>query len=344
MKGVRTERLGSLAASWSASSLWAFALLVALGAASASAAAKPPALRLIYERGRGAATARCPDEQALRESVAARLGYDPFHERGDGAVRAALAGGPQGLRALVELRDRGGRVTGSRQLTTASSDCRELFAAMALAICIAVDPFVLSRAPAAPPARPPPPPAPCPDCPACPPPPVSPLRFRAGVGVQLDVGALPTLGSLGVVAQAELRYRAFALALEGRIDPSLGSASAAASMSTSMTAGVSASLLLALVVPCARYRFVGFCALLGLGALQGRGVGLALANQATTFYAAAGARLSFEVPLHRRLALELHLDGLAPLTRTSLLVDGAAAWTTPPFGGGLGANLQVPFS
>lgn len=322
------------------------ALLVALGAARASAAAKPPALRLIYERGWGATTASCPDEQALRESVAARLGYDPFHERGDGAVRAALAGGPQGLRALVELRDRGGRITGSRQLTTASSDCRELFAAMALAICIAVDPFVLSRAPAAPPAPPPPPPAPapCPDCPACPPPPVSPLRFRAGIGVQLDVGALPTLGSLGVVAQAELRYRAFALALEGRIDPILGSASAAASMSTSMTAGVSASLLLALVVPCARYRFVGFCALLGLGALQGRGVGLALANQATTFYAAAGARLSFEVPLHRRLALELHLDGLAPLTRTSLLVDGAAAWTTPSFGGGLGANLQVPFS
>lgn len=343
MKGVRTESLGFLAASWSASSLGAFALLVALGAASASAAAKPPALRLIYERGRGVTTASCPDEQALRESVAARLGYDPFHERGDGAVRAALAGGPQGLRAIVELRDRGGRVTGSRQLTTASSDCRELFAAMALAICIAVDPFVLSRAPAAPPApQPPPAPAPCPDCPACPPPPVSPLRFRAGVGVQLDVGALPTLGSLGVVAQAELRYRAFALALEGRIEPSLGSASAAASMS--MSAGVSASLLLALVVPCARYRFVGFCALLGLGALQGRGVGLAIANQATTFYAAAGARLSFEVPLHRRLALELHLDGLAPLTRTSLLVDGAAAWTTPSFGGGLGANLQVPFS
>ncbi len=170
--------------------------------------------------------------------------------------------------------------------------------------------------------------------------PVSPVRFRIGAGLQIDVGAVPTIGSLGVVAQAELRYRAFALSIEGRIDPNLGAARAG----STGNGGVGVSLLLGVIAPCARYRFAGFCALLGLGAMQGRGVDLAVANQATTFYAAAGARLAFEIPLLRRLALELRLDGLTPLTRTSLLVDGAAAWTTPPLAGALAAILQVPFS
>lgn len=303
-----------------------------------AAGAEPPALRLTYSRGEGAAS--CPDEQALRESVAARLGRDPFRADGHGTVSATLTRGPRGLRAVVELRDRSGRVTGSRLLTTARKDCQELAAAMALAICIAVDPLVLSRVlpPKEPPPPPPPPaPPPCPSCPVCPPPPRAPVRFRAGAGVQLDIGAVPTLASLGIVAQAELRHRVFSLALEGRIDPELGSARAAAD-----TGGVGATLLLALLVPCARLRSLGLCALLGMGALRGRGVDLAVPGHDTTFYAAAGARLSLEVPLlPQRLALDLHLDGLAPLTRTGLRIDGAEVWATPPIAGGLGAILQV---
>lgn len=331
-----------------------------------SAAAQRPEIRLTYNRGSGAAS--CPDVQTLRESVAARLGYDPFRsqvqteadagpegpERVVGVeIRATLQGGPRGLRALIEQRDRGGRVTGSRLLTTARKDCQELSAAMALALCIAVDPFVLSRPPPSPPLPqptppqqqqpppplpPPPPVAPCPSCPPCAPPPLSPVRVRAGAGLQVDLGAVPTIGSLGVVAQAELRYRAFALTLEGRIDPSLGSRSA-----DSGRGAVQATLLLGLLAPCARWRALGLCALLGLGALQGRGVDLQVENRATTFYAAAGARMAVEVPLLRSLALDLHLDGLAPLTRTSLQVDGIEVWATPPLAGALGAVLQVLF-
>lgn len=330
-------------------------LLSALLLGRTATGAEPPGAprRLLYSRGAGASS--CPDEQALRESVTARLGYDPFRADAEGAVQATLTGGPRGLRALVELRDRTGRVTGSRQLGTARQDCRELAAAMALAICIAVDPLILSRPVPSPSAPPPsaPPPIPCPACAACPPPPpqppppppppAEPVRFRAGAGLQLGLGAVPTLASLGVVAQAELRYRAFALALEGRADPSLG-ASRASPDTAKGGAGVSATLLLGLLVPCARWRFLGLCALIGVGALQGRGVGVAVPSRATTLYAAAGARLALEVPLLRRLALELHLDGLTPLTRTSLMLDGAEVWATPPLSGALGATLQVPFS
>jgi hypothetical protein len=310
-------------------------LLLLLLCGGRAARAEQPAVRLLYSRGEGASG--CPDERTLRESVAARLGYDPFAEGAANAVAATLGRGPRGLRAVVELRDANGRVTGSRLLTTAGNDCQELASAMALAICIAVDPFVLSRHAEAP--EPPPAPLvpPCPACPVCPPPPRSPVRFRVGAGAQLGVGAVPTVASLGVTVQAELRYRAFALGIEGRVDPRLGSASAPAG------GGVSATLLLGIIAPCARWRVLGFCALLGLGALQGIGTDVTTTRQDTTFYAAAGARLAVEVPLRPWLALDLHLDGLTPLTYTSLSLTSGEVWSTPPLSGALGANLQALF-
>jgi hypothetical protein len=211
---------------------------------------------------------------------------------------------------------------------------------MALAICIAVDPFVLSR----------PPPSACPACAACPacptcpppiapapaPPPRTPIRFRVGAGLQVGLGATPSLGSLGVTVQAQLRRRVFGFGLEGRVDPRLGSAGGT-------VGGVGATLLMGMVVPCAHWRWLGFCALGGVGALQGTGVGVSAPRQATTFYAAVGARLAAEIPLGRVLALELHLDGLATLTRTRLELDGGEVWVTPPLSGALGATLQVRF-
>lgn len=320
-------------------------VLLALTWQLAAAHAETQAVRLLYTRGEGAAG--CPDEQTLRESAAARLGYDPFRAEAPSAVSAVLTRGPRGLRAVVELRDASGRVTGSRLLTTARNDCQELASAMVLAICIAVDPFVLSRPalPSEPPVTPPPSPTPasspapppCPVCPACPPPPRSPVRFRVGAGLQVGVGATPAIGSLGVTAQAELRYRAFSLGIEGRVDPRIGSASA------STGGGVAATLILGVLAPCARWRWFGFCALLELGVLQGVGVDVATPFQASTLYAAAGVRLAGEIPLHKVLALELHLDGLTPLTYTSLSLNGAEVWSTPPLSGALGANLQVLF-
>jgi len=57
---------------------WSSALAV-LALARAAAAAPAPKAHLLYVRGPGAQ--RCPDEQAVREVVARRLGYDPFAER-----------------------------------------------------------------------------------------------------------------------------------------------------------------------------------------------------------------------------------------------------------------------
>jgi hypothetical protein len=54
--------------------------LCALAVLSASRwAYATPSARLVYSRGHGAES--CPDEHALREAVAARVGYDPFFPR-----------------------------------------------------------------------------------------------------------------------------------------------------------------------------------------------------------------------------------------------------------------------
>lgn len=125
--------------------------------------------QLVYVR-EGADT--CPDEEGLRDAVAARLGYDPFVRvgpagpvvpRGAGApgsappanrgparvIHATMRRGRRGaplLRAEVEVKQ-GGRVTGTRVLTSNESDCRELASTVAFAISIAIDPDVALRAP-----------------------------------------------------------------------------------------------------------------------------------------------------------------------------------------------------
>ena len=94
----------------------------------------------------------CPDESEIRRAVAARLGYDPFSPDAAHSISAVIAvQDHHQLKGQVELRDRTGRVTGTRSLAS-TRDCRELASAMELAISIAVDPKVLmAPRPVAPP-------------------------------------------------------------------------------------------------------------------------------------------------------------------------------------------------
>src|SRR5438046_3043269 len=108
----------------------------------------------------------CPDEQQVREAVAARLGYQPF-ESGSATRITAIVEPAAGLRGTVEV-VREGRAPARRELTSATRECSELAASLELAIAIAIDPHSLARAaepvqtapPAPPPAPTPPPPTP----------------------------------------------------------------------------------------------------------------------------------------------------------------------------------------
>ncbi len=309
-------------------------LLVAVVLVAAVARANPTA-RLVYLRDE--AIAGCPDERALRDAVAARLGYDPFRDDAATTITATLSRGGRGVRAVVTLQDATGRTTGSRTLASDRSDCAELGSAVALAISIAVDPLALVRKP--PPAEAPAPAPACPECPVCPPPPAPPrakASFRAQVGAQLDLGAVPGVASLGITASAGVRWRAASIAVEGRVDPRLATFDAP-------NGRVGATLLLVELAPCAHFRWAAACALVGAGALQGVSAGIAAPRRDSTFYAAAGARLAVEIPLRGPFALALHGDLLATITRTTLQIDGTDAWATPPLSGAVGAAVLGSF-
>jgi hypothetical protein len=80
-----------------------------------------------------------------------------------------------------------------------------------------------------------------------------------------------------------------------------------------------------------------------VGALQGAGEKVVEPRQESTFYAGAGARVGTEIHLVKFLYLRIHLGVLATLTRTTLHIDGKAAWTTPPVSGDLGISLAANF-
>ena len=137
------------------------------------------------------------------------------------------------------------------------------------------------------------------------------LRLRVGFGVQgtFDAAPGPTFGFLGRVGVA---LRRFSLAVELRGDLP-GSAAADGGR-------VSASTMAAFVVPCFAHRIVAFCVLGGGGAQEVAGSGYLLSRESWVPYAAVGGRIEVELAVSRTMAVAIHVDVLAPVTRTELYV------------------------
>ncbi len=121
----------------------AFAVVTLVGGRAEAARSA----RLIYVRGHGADT--CPDEDAVRNAVAARLGYDPFVAFAANILVAHVRREGDGFHTAVGLVDENGVERGARQLTVDSRECADAIAAMALTISIAIDPLSLTGPPQA---------------------------------------------------------------------------------------------------------------------------------------------------------------------------------------------------
>ncbi|APR85799.1 Hypothetical protein A7982_11148 [Minicystis rosea] len=334
-------------------------ILLAMLLFTAPLRAEPPrTARLAFTRGAGAE--RCPDEAALRKSVTARLGYDPFREDASRSITAGVTRAGSALHGDVTLNDGAGHVSGTRRLTVTNDDCEELVASMALAISIAIDPEVLFRpsppeAPIAPPPRAPepapsasaplpsPPRAPSPPSAsipeplpaALPPPRPSRVRFRAGVGGVIAIGAAPAVNG-GISTQVGFRHRAFSAALEGRFDVP---ATTAAPTGGTVRAGLTTASL----VPCFHASVFAACGLATVGALRGVGTGVPGAKADVTPFATLGARAGVEIPIAGIFAADLHGDLAVTLTRTALQLDGRDVWITPRVAGAFGAGVLVHF-
>jgi hypothetical protein len=321
------------------------ACLFALSAIAASASARAnPSARLVYVRGPGAES--CPDEDAVRTAVAARLGYDPFHAVASTTIFAEVTHARAGFGAEVKLVDDHGVQRGARKIAT-TGDCRAVIDAMALTISIVVDPLSLTGPRPPPVVEEPPPvePEPPPPAPPAPPPPIAPpppppvdrsgrVSGFAGVGTIASLGMAPGL-AVGGTAFGGVRWRWISLALEGRID--LPSSAATAEGSRVRSNAIAGSF-----VPCVHLEVPFACALVTMGALHATS-DAEQRRSATALYTGLGARLGVAIPLATWLDLRPHVDALFSLHGHALQVGGVDVFTFPVVSGAAGLSASVRF-
>jgi len=324
---------------------------VALASFTTAAAAAPKrTARLTYNRGAGAGD--CPDVEVIRAGVAARLGYEPFDDRGELLVSASVSRTGRVLEARIQIGGAGGSAAAERKLSSRQSDCLELASAMELALSIAIDPLAGSRPrsdPAPPPPdRPRPPPDPPrvivvrePAPPPAPPPavPKVPIVFQVKLGGLGAIGAAPA-ASVGGTVQASARRGSFSIGLEGRGDLAT---TTTLDYNGTQVGEMETSLLTGVLVPCAFRGVLEGCALVSAGEIRASARGLDRPQQVTAPFLAVGARVGLEVPLGSILSVGVHADLLVPVSETVLRVSGQPVWTSPAISGALGATIGARF-
>lgn len=140
-------------------------------------------------------------------------------------------------------------------------------------------------------------------------------------GIMGSAGALPA-PSFGPLGSVGLRASRFAFDLGGRFD---------APVTADGPSGgrITASLFLGTAAACFEPKPFVACALFAAGALSGRGHDVDVTAADTTFYAAGGGRIAFELPIRAFVASRLQIDAYAPLGDTTLRIVKADTWTTP---------------
>jgi hypothetical protein len=344
--------------------------------AVARAATKQSA-KLVYVRGEGADT--CPDEPAVRASVAVRLGYDPFALKPDEEPRrtivVAVVRDAKGFHARIEVRDATSAVKGTRKLDSKASECGELASAITFAITIAIDPLASGGAI---------------DEGPLPLPPIDESTDpNGGAGVTEgtsateggaiagstttssdasgtgttdvdvpppsdateDAQATHLLASAGVVSS--LGYEP-GLGVGATVGAALrfprfsigleGRADLPGEKVLGTGGGVRSSVLLVSLLPCVHRGIALVCALGSIGSLRSTGLGGDGRTDASLF-AAAGARLGAEVPFSDSVRGRFVLDLAATLSGARLRYGDppTEVWSSPLFSGALGAAILGVF-
>jgi hypothetical protein len=322
----------------------------ALWLGTAKVCADPPlprAMRLEYTRERGAE--RCPDEQAFRDVVEARLTYAPFSPEAVARLVVTLKRKGWQVQGRMELRDSDDALLWERDMGPFAS-CQDLV--LGLGFSAAVKLGVSSTPPPAPAPEPPAPAPPPPPTPVPPPvivklpppvkrpPPVEPknsFKKSGGLGVAFGAGVAPTSPTFGLTVNGGLRWPSWSLALEARSYPWVeGKADEG-------THYVSTYRITGALVACGHWRMGFGCGLVELGVQH---VEKSVPNSfpRTMFYAGGGFRLGLEIPLvPDRLAVRITADVIPTLYRVTYRSNGSAEWVTPPVSGALGVAGFMTF-
>ncbi|HEY4102457.1 MAG TPA: hypothetical protein VGM44_01150 [Polyangiaceae bacterium] len=336
---------------------FATAALLALAATCATkrAHADHEVAELSYERP--SELEACPDENAFRRAVIARLGRDPFVVGAARKISVRLTQSGATLSAIVHV-DEAGSVRGERRIDTRSG-CEELASGAALAVSIAIDPLAALGPPAEPESatkpsasttNPPAPstkPKPAPANPkplpvAKPASPRAPDEQEAAVnrgfvraGGRAWLNAVPG-ASAGPTIGLGYQRGLGSIALDGIfVLPQ-------AENVAGTRRAVSVALLAAEFSPCAHFDALRLCALLDAGALLARGQGVAVPSSGAKFDLSAGAGLGYSFFVGH-FSFTPELTASARLTKTELDLDGTTVWTTPRGLGSFGLELGYDF-
>lgn len=323
---------------------WLVGVLGVFAPMGEARADEPPVASLVYAVGSGLSF---PDEASFRARVTTRLGRDPFVPQAATAVRVQFEARGARVVARVEVAE-GSNVPGVRSLEQPKGACDSLADAVAAAVATAIDPMGPRPVSPAPPPTPPPAAAPPPKEPpaapsvAAPASPPAPAPARSGPPLRLALTA-HGLGSVGVVpgpalgalVGVGLRYGAFALHLEGRLESTPSSAAVTArDRLTGVAYGGG-------LVPCGEIGWFEGCVGLRLGALQVTSLDVVRPTLTSAFAAAVLARAVVRVPVGERVHLRGGLEGGLPLVRTTFSIEGEPVWTADPLYAALVLGIEL---
>ncbi len=316
-------------------------VMVALLLAALAPAGDRPTATLVYTRGAGAGS--CPDETAIKQSVAVRLGYDPF-VASDAKKTIVVAIVKQGaeLKAQIDVRNPEGKTEGTRKLSSSGDDCTELASSITLAISIAIDPLNLgapsssvsssastSSSPSASTTahRVPPyvPPSATTDVPQVP----RDSEWVASLGAVAAMGAAPSL-TFGGTASIARRWPWWSIGAELRAD--------LPASNEGLNGGeVQSNLILGTAFACLFRQVLFGCPMVSVGAIHGTGARAEIVKSESRLYLAAGLRLGIEAPIGEWFAFRVFGEMLGTFTRVELRINNERAWITPILNGSLGA-------
>jgi hypothetical protein len=303
-----------------------------------------PSARLVYVRGPGADL--CPNEDAVRKAVAARLGYDPFFLSAPTTIFVEASRDGDHFAAVVKLIDSQGVERGTRRLESQTRGCGDLIGTLALTISLVVDPVSLATAPTPPDASAPAPAAPpvatapsavASPSPGEPPPqaaappqsarPTDAITFFAGITVLGSLGSAlaPTAGA---ALFGGARGAWASLQIEARADLPVSARSPPAARSWALFASAA---------PCAHWLRAFACVTLGLESIQATG-NAAAPRRAETLVALAGGRLGVDLVATDHFGLAGYAGAFAPLQLPRIEIDGVAVHDFSPVAGEVGIS------
>ncbi|HMF39890.1 MAG TPA: hypothetical protein VKQ32_04305 [Polyangia bacterium] len=278
---------------------------------AAASGANLQGVHLSWVRGDGAGG--CPDAAAIEAEVAERLGSNPFARAPTQFIEAIVTQKAEGFQVTIAMRDSGGKLLGSRALTSSPGDCRSIATAAALTTAILIDPDALARAPVP---KPPPPATPTPAHGFLP---AGRIAALAGAGRGLVPGVAPG----GALAATVDLPGPFAVGLTGVLYPEQRTAPPDDGFAFGMTYAELAGcwLPLAQFAPATRAR-LELCA--------GAAAGLLHAVVYTATPTAPGQRWTFApaqltrfiIPIVDGVVAEVGVEATEPLPRRAFFVAG----------------------